>query len=163
MDNGIAPTPCSPSEDVTFDDVGPLIKMDNLKNGCEQSPEDSKDKMLPENNNVKDKHAHDHFVAPPKETWSGGADYLLAAIGYSVDLSNVWRFPYLAYKNGGGGLHNMATVFWKELSKATKRLNIPNLMKSMRRWKRKWCKKINSNGFYPEVLFHLIINEMNKW
>lgn len=111
MDNGNAPSPCSPSEDVTFDDVGPLIKMDNLKNGCEQSPEDSKDKMLPENNNVKDKHVHDPFVAPPKETWSGGADYLLAAIGYSVDLSNVWRFPYLAYKNGGGGLHNMATVF----------------------------------------------------
>lgn len=127
MDNGIAPGPHSPSEDATFDDVGPLIKMDNLKNGCEQSPEDSKDKMLPENNNVKDKHKPDHFVAPPKENWSGGGDYLLAAIGYSVDLSNVWRFPYLAYKNGGGGLQHGNCLL--KITIATKRLNMQNLMK----------------------------------
>lgn len=127
MDNGIAPSPHSPSKDATFDDVGPLIKMDNLKNGCEQSPDDSKDKMLPENNNVKDKHKPDHFVAPPKENWSGGGDYLLAAIGYSVDLSNVWRFPYLAYKNGGGGLQHGNCLL--KITIATKRLNMQNLMK----------------------------------
>ena len=37
-----------------------------------------------------------------RSSFSGKLGYVLAAAGASVGLGNIWRFPYLAAKYGGG-------------------------------------------------------------
>uniref|UniRef100_A0A671LIQ8 Transporter n=1 Tax=Sinocyclocheilus anshuiensis TaxID=1608454 RepID=A0A671LIQ8_9TELE len=37
-----------------------------------------------------------------RPAWSSKLQYILAQVGFSVGLGNVWRFPYLCQKNGGG-------------------------------------------------------------
>uniref|UniRef100_A0A182S8T0 Transporter n=1 Tax=Anopheles maculatus TaxID=74869 RepID=A0A182S8T0_9DIPT len=41
-------------------------------------------------------------LKPRKQHWANKMQFVLACIGYSVGLGNVWRFPYLCYKSGGG-------------------------------------------------------------
>uniref|UniRef100_A0A672YG51 Transporter n=1 Tax=Sphaeramia orbicularis TaxID=375764 RepID=A0A672YG51_9TELE len=42
------------------------------------------------------------LVATYRPAWDSKIQYVLAQVGFSVGLGNVWRFPYLCHQNGGG-------------------------------------------------------------
>ena len=51
---------------------------------------------------AKKSHATSQPSAAGREQWSGQFGFIMAAVGSAVGLGNIWRFPGIAYTNGGG-------------------------------------------------------------
>lgn len=37
-----------------------------------------------------------------RPNWGSPVEFILSCMNFALGLGNVWRYPYLAYRNGGG-------------------------------------------------------------
>ena len=46
--------------------------------------------------------AGDEESGPQRQQWSNGVEFVMSLIAMAVGLGNIWRFPFIAFNNGGG-------------------------------------------------------------
>ena len=65
-----------------------------MEKTMEEKPMQNADKVTNIENTSKDDN--------DRGTWSTKLDFVMSALSFAVGMGNLWRFPYLCYKNGGG-------------------------------------------------------------
>ncbi|CAH0701206.1 unnamed protein product [Spodoptera exigua] len=74
-------------------------------NAFDISPEDTKAAALNDKslvNGAGEKNPDKEKAEPERAVWGNQIEFLMSCIATSVGLGNVWRFPFIAYQNGGG-------------------------------------------------------------
>lgn len=56
-------------------------------------------------NNLSDVQVDDNMKdSNARAMWRGNTEFILSLVSFAVGIGNIWRFPYLCMRNGGGKL-----------------------------------------------------------
>uniref|UniRef100_A0A8B9RGK5 Transporter n=1 Tax=Astyanax mexicanus TaxID=7994 RepID=A0A8B9RGK5_ASTMX len=72
-------------------------------------PDDAMDAEASNTNLVR---SNDKKVVNERGQWNNKIEFVLSVAGEIIGLGNVWRFPYLCYKNGGGAFFVPYVIFF---------------------------------------------------
>uniref|UniRef100_A0A9J8BXW6 Transporter n=1 Tax=Cyprinus carpio carpio TaxID=630221 RepID=A0A9J8BXW6_CYPCA len=70
------------------------------------------DSMDPEAASPSAVRSNDKKVVNERGQWNNKIEFVLSVAGEIIGLGNVWRFPYLCYKNGGGAFFVPYVIFF---------------------------------------------------
>lgn len=57
----------------------------------------------------------------PREKWANKMEFIFSMAGEIIGLGNIWRFPYLCFKNGGGDKKRFHPGFFNNLQSEAQR------------------------------------------
>lgn len=63
-----------------------------------------------------------------REQWGNKFQFILACMAYAIGLGNVWRFPYLCYKNGGGKWTLLFVCLFSFFGESSNILRVPSIV-----------------------------------
>ena len=72
------------------------LEVDNTHSNIVQATEENSDSARPLQKNDAGSQGDED-----SESFGKSIEYWLSCIGYAVGFGNIWRFPYLVFKNGG--------------------------------------------------------------